>query len=119
MRAHAVQLHPNECCGIILGAGPRIKAIIPARNIHSDPGKRFEIDPHALIKAFRQERAGGPEVLGYYHSHPHGPAHPSATDAAQAAGDNRIWAIIAPGETTWWRDAPDGFTPLSLALADG
>ena len=63
------------------------------------------------------ERAGGPEVLGYWHSHPSGSPEPSATDRAQAPGDGRVWAIIAPdgsgGTIGWWRDAPGGFVPLS------
>ena len=40
----------------------------------------------------------GPQVLGYYHSHPRGPAHPSVTDRDEAAHDGLLWAIIAPGE---------------------
>jgi len=62
-------------------------------------------------------RKGGPQVIGYYHSHPTGPAHPSQTDRAMAAGDGMIWAIIgAEGEITFSRDGADGFEALSYSV---
>ena len=115
----ALEAAPRECCGILLGEGDTVTAIRRARNIHPTPHTHFEIEPQALIDAHRAARNAGPQVIGYYHSHPAGPAGPSATDRAQAAGDGRIWAIIAPDATTWWRDTPDGFVPLSLATTDG
>ena len=114
--AEARAAHPREACGILLGEGERIDRIIPAANIHPDPERCFEIDPQALIDAHRAERSGGPQVLGYYHSHPAGPVGPSPTDREQAAGDGRIWAIVAGGGAGFWRDAPDGFVPLSYTL---
>ena len=115
--AEARAAHPREACGILLGEDGRIDRIIPAANIHPDPERYFEIDPQALVDAHRAERSGGPQVLGYYHSHPAGPAGPSPTDREQAAGDGRIWAIVAGGEAGFWRDAPGGFVPLSYTLA--
>lgn len=105
--------HPQECCGILIGEGGAIVDIIPARNVHPSPQTHFEIDPQTLIDAHRLVRDGDRYVIGYYHSHPSGPARPSPTDQALAAGDGRIWAIIAPDETTFWRDDAAGFTPLS------
>lgn len=105
---------PHETCGLLLGSGSHITAALPTSNVHPTPETHFEIDPQALIDAHRAARVGGPEVLGYYHSHPHGPARPSATDQASAAGDGRIWAIIGQAmEITLWRDDENGFTPLS------
>jgi len=108
-----------ECCGLLVGRGGRIKRAVPAANVHSDPARHFEIDPAALIAAHRDARAGGAAVLGYYHSHPTGRAEPSPTDQAMASGDGRIWAIIAGGTVTLWRDAPAGFEPLPTRVADG
>jgi proteasome lid subunit RPN8/RPN11 len=105
-----------ECCGLLLGVGVQITASIPAANVHAQPERHFEIDPAALIAAHRAARAGGPQVLGYYHSHPEGTAGPSATDCALASGDGRVWAIVANAEIGWWRDTPQGFEPLSLRL---
>ena len=108
-----------ECCGLLLGRGGTVNTAQPAANVHPDPADHFEIDPAALIATHRAARAGGPQVLGYYHSHPNGRAEPSTTDRAQASGDRRIWAIVAAGAVTWWRDAPGGFEPLPTRVAAG
>lgn len=114
----AAKAAPEECCGILLGQGNRVEAMVPAANVAEDRHRRFEIDPQALIDAHRQARAGGPQVLGYYHSHPDGPAAPSAVDAALAAGDGMVWAIIGKTGVTFWRDEERGFVPLSTAIED-
>lgn len=120
MVAHAAAAHPHEACGILLGEDGRITKARPAANVHPAPQTHFEIDPQALIDAHRAARAGGgPQVIGYYHSHPQGAAAPSATDRACAAGDGRIWAITAGDETTFWRDEKQGFAALSFTLIEG
>jgi proteasome lid subunit RPN8/RPN11 len=124
MRAHAAAAHPHEACGLLLGKGGRITAARMARNVHPSPATHFEIDPQALIDAHRAARGkGAPQVIGYYHSHPAGPAKPSATDRASAAGDGKVWAIIAPhdpdGDVRFWIDGEAGFTPLPLCLIEG
>ena len=116
LRDEAARAHPCECCGILLGSGDRITALQPARNVHPEPMRQFEIAPQALIDAHRAERAGGPRVMGYYHSHPTGMPEPSATDQRQAARDGRIWAIIAGDEVRLWRDHKHGFEPLSYVV---
>lgn len=109
---------PQECCGILLGHQGRISSLMPCANIHPAPQTHFEIDPQALVDAHRAERAGGPQVLGYYHSHPAGPARPSATDAAMASGDRRIWAIIGQAsDVTFWQDGENGFEALPYRTA--
>lgn len=122
LRAEAEAAHPDECCGLLLG-GPgesaRIERVVPAENVAGDRRRAFEIDPGALIAAFRAEREGGPVVIGYYHSHPLGSAEPSAQDRAQAPRDGRIWAIVAGGEVRFWREADSGFEPLSYRPVSG
>jgi len=110
--------HPHEACGILLGEGAQITAAIPTRNVHPDPETHFEIDPQALIDAHRMEREGGPAIMGYYHSHPNGDARPSATDRAMAAGDGKLWAIVAGSTVTLWRDERDAFAALSYRVID-
>lgn len=110
---------PDEACGLLLGREERIDHVVPARNVHATPYTHFEIDPQALVDAFRGERDGGPRVVGYYHSHPHGPAEPSAIDREQASGDGRIWAIVGAGDVRFWRDDDAGFVELSTRLATG
>nr|WP_305959662.1 M67 family metallopeptidase [Aurantiacibacter sp. 219JJ12-13]MDP5262769.1 M67 family metallopeptidase [Aurantiacibacter sp. 219JJ12-13] len=112
IRFEAARAHPHECCGILLGQGDTISAALPARNVHPAPQAHFEIDPQALIDAHRAARVGGPQVLGYYHSHPTGSPRPSKTDWAEAAHDGAVWAIVGRNEIGWWRDAPRGFAEL-------
>jgi len=64
-------------------------------------------------------RSGGPELMGYYHSHPTGHPVPSATDCEHSTGDFRVWAIVAGGEVAFWRDSGKGFTALSCRVVDG
>ncbi|MFM5922929.1 MAG: M67 family metallopeptidase [Novosphingobium sp.] len=119
LREEATRAHPLECCGLLLGWGRRIERAAPARNVHPDPARHFEIDPVALIAAHKAARSGGPQVLGYYHSHPNGRAAPSQEDLLSRSGDGRFWAIIASGDVLWWRDEAMGFEPLSSRVVDG
>ena len=108
-----------ECCGLLLGEAGRITRAVPAANVHAEPARHFEIDPAALIGAYRAERDGGPALLGFYHSHPNGHPRPSASDCEHAGGDGRIWAIIAGGNVHFWRDGVQGFVaaPFRVAVA--
>lgn len=119
LRDEAASAHPEECCGILLGSEARITGIQPARNVHPSPCSHFEIDPQTLIDAHRAAREGGPQVLGYYHSHPVGGPVPSATDRAMAAHDGLVWAIVGANAVRFWKDAPNGFQMLSYTLSDG
>jgi proteasome lid subunit RPN8/RPN11 len=116
--AEAANAAPDECCGILLGCGALIEDLRPAANMAADPHRRFEIDPQALIEAHRAGRHGRPHVLGYYHSHPAGPAEPSAIDREQSARDGSVWAIVGTSGVTFWRDEEAGFVPLSYSVED-
>jgi len=116
IHAGAREAHPHECCGLLLGESGRITRAQPAANVHPDPATHFEIDPAALIAAHKDARSGGPQVIGYYHSHPTGDPTPSATDRASAARDGRVWAIIGQQEVRFFRDGEEGFEALSYAV---
>ena len=115
--AEAGSAAPEECCGLLLGEGARIETVSPADNVAEDRTLRFEIDPYALLAAHKAARDGGPQILGYYHSHPEGHPVPSATDFEHASGDSRVWAIVAKGEVAFWRDGETGFEQVSYSLA--
>jgi proteasome lid subunit RPN8/RPN11 len=116
----------HECCGLLLGdrAALRVDAILPAANVADDPQHCFEIDPAVLLAAHKAARAGGPEIVGHYHSHPRGEPVPSATDAAMAQGEGEIWLIVGhDGAMRAWQARPEGslhgrFLPIELALTD-
>ncbi|PEQ14760.1 peptidase [Novosphingobium sp. PC22D] len=112
MLDEAARAHPAECCGLLLGTGARIDALRPAANVAAEPGRTFEVEPAVLLAAHREARAGGPEVIGYYHSHPTANPAPSATDREHSTGDLRIWAIIAGRQVAFWRDTVNGFEPV-------
>jgi desampylase len=114
--AEARAAFPDECCGLLLGRFGRIQTLQPTQNVHPTPETHFEIDPAALIAAHKAERAGGPRVVGYYHSHPNGRAEPSPTDRASAARDGKVWAIVANGDVRFFRDGEDGFEALSYEV---
>jgi desampylase len=114
----AERASPEESCGLLLGQDGAIELILPTANVAGDPRHRFEIDPQALIAAHRTARAGGPQVVGYYHSHPGGTAAPSAADSDGRTGDGRVWAIVGASGVTFWRDGEQGFEPLSYGVED-
>lgn len=96
----------QEICGLLLGGEGRIVAILPAANVAADPARHFELDPAVLLGAHRAARAGGPRIVGHYHSHPSGHPVPSATDAACAVPDGSLWLIVGAGVARLWRAMP-------------
>jgi len=107
---------PREACGLLFGSDGAIDAVQVVENVAENPERRFEIDPAALFAALRAERAGGPKLVGYFHSHPSGDAMPSATDAAMAEGDGKLWVIVGGDAVTAWRAGPEGFEPLHITV---
>ena len=94
---HAAEAWPDECCGLLVGRGDRIVEAIRARNVAGDPSRRYLVDPAGHFEAIRAARARGLAVVGAYHSHPRGPAVPSATDREEAFEDGHfIHAIVVP-----------------------
>lgn len=112
----------RERCGLLLGSGDCVTGVVPAANVHADPARHFELDPATLLAAHRQARAGGPTLLGHYHSHPGGEAVPSQADAAAAEADGRLWLIVAGDAVGLWRSVAAGalhgrFDPVGWRFA--
>lgn len=97
-----------EICGLMFGDADRIDDATGCTNVAADPATTFEIDPAALFAAHRRARAGGPVVIGHYHSHPTGNPAPSPRDAAQAMGDGALWLIVGAGTARLWRSTAPG-----------
>jgi len=86
---HAHRAYPAECCGSLIGrpdgAATIVQRCFPAENIaQADRRRSYQIDWRSLFNAFREARAAGLRVVGFYHSHPDGSAEPSVRDQAEA-----------------------------------
>ena len=93
--AHARDVAPVECCGLLLGSPDAIVDAARARNIADDPASRFLIDPKDHIDGRREARRRSLEVVGFYHSHPRSPAIPSARDRAEAGYPDDLYLIVS------------------------
>jgi proteasome lid subunit RPN8/RPN11 len=119
MIAHARELDPYECCGLLAGMNGvvtelyRIKNIVardgaeklssfdPAKVAHLErlsPTERAEIafvmDMQDFSAAKKDIRNKGLDLQVVYHSHPHDPARPSVTDIKIASDYEEIWPKI-------------------------
>jgi proteasome lid subunit RPN8/RPN11 len=86
--AHTRSRLPLEGCGILSGRVSTASQFIPITNRLASPTE-FDMEPAELIAALRSLRTNGDSLLAIVHSHPRGPAFPSATDIERA----------------WYRDA--------------
>jgi proteasome lid subunit RPN8/RPN11 len=114
IRAEAAAAHPCEACGLLFGDAGEIDGWQLARNVADQPEVEFEIDPAALFAALRAERAGGPRLLGYWHSHPNGDVEPSARDLDVAQEDGKIWVIVAVQDVAAWRIVENEVLDVSM-----
>lgn len=94
MIAHVRGARPEEACGLIAGDGHRATAVYPVENRLHSPVE-YEMEPLAQIEAMLALEAEGWELLGIYHSHPHSPASPSATDLARSYYPDARYVIIS------------------------
>lgn len=114
IRAAAAAAHPEEACGLLFGSDDLIDGWRATRNVAKEREFEFEIDPASLFAALREERRGGPCLIGYWHSHPNGRASPSPTDCAAAATDGKYWLIVTADGVTAWRAVADGAGEVSF-----
>lgn len=106
IHAHARAGAPQEVCGLLAGRtkpdGEReVVHAFPVRNAHPRPVGEYQLDPQEQLRlTLRIEDEMGLEVVGFYHSHPAGPARLSATDAARASWPDASYLLIhlAPTE---------------------
>lgn len=104
---HADRYPGEEVCGLLLGDRETIMVSLPAANVATDRSRHFELDPAVLLSAHKAARAGGPLVLGHYHSHPSGRAMPSEADAEQAYS-GPLWLIVADGQAALFQASEGG-----------
>ena len=84
MVQHALEEDPNECCGILAGAGGIVLQHYRITNTEKSP-YRYSMDGRELNQVLRELDDNGWEMQVIYHSHTHSPAYPSSTDVRLAA----------------------------------
>jgi proteasome lid subunit RPN8/RPN11 len=98
MFAHAREMIPTECCGLVAGSRREARAVYRLRNVARDPLVGYEAAPEELFAAQRDMRERGQELLGIYHSHPRSiEPVPSETDVRLAYYPSAIYFIIGLG----------------------
>ena len=112
---------PEECCGLIVGTPEgEVTRLVPAGNVHEQPRRFFTLDPRTQFAVLRELRGhAGKILLGHYHSHPRGPAEPSARDLAEAHDPDLIWLLIDPlkDEVGAFRAKPvTGFERIAIEI---
>jgi proteasome lid subunit RPN8/RPN11 len=83
--AHAREVAPEECCGVVTGRDGLAAAVERAENEFADR-MRYRISADEMFRIYRLADARGEEMLAFYHSHPRSEAYPSQTDINEAAG---------------------------------
>lgn len=117
---HARAEAPAECCGLLIGSAIRIVDAVASANLSTDP-HRYRIDPQTHFSALRDARGRGLSVAGFYHSHPHSTATPSATDSAEVTYPGHLYLIVGlgtdPPEVRLFGFERRNFVPLAFVTA--
>jgi proteasome lid subunit RPN8/RPN11 len=127
MIAHARELDPFECCGLLAGTNGAVSRHYRITNTVAKDARAVEVfdgadvkqlghlsdstkaevayfmDPKEMLAAFKDMRQRNLELTVIYHSHTHSPAYPSATDVGLAYYPDSAYLIISLEHET----APD------------
>lgn len=113
----------EEVCGVLAGdyghGESHATDVYPVENAADTPQLRYAMDPEELLGVIDQVEDAGSDVVGFYHTHPAGPTHPSETDIDRATWRGYSYAICAfdghPFLGSWrWRG--DGFEGERVAV---
>jgi len=109
MQTWVEQWLPEEACGLLAGIERRVTLVMPIENqLHSPV--RFSMEPRAQLKAFLDIDQENLQLVGIFHSHPAGPAHPSYTDIEEFYYPGAVSVIWSRQGGVWqargfWIDA--------------
>jgi proteasome lid subunit RPN8/RPN11 len=97
--AHCYDGLPDEACGLFAGAfGAEtlptgvVGEVYPCRNADAS-ARTYTIDAGDYLRADRDARDRGLDVVGGWHSHTHTEAYPSTTDVAKAQALGPAWLL--------------------------
>jgi proteasome lid subunit RPN8/RPN11 len=94
MLAYLEETYPLEGCGLMAGEADSVRRLYPVDNQLAS-SSAYEMDPKQQLEAMLNLEEQGWELLAIYHSHPHGPATPSATDVAKAYYPESLHVIVS------------------------
>jgi [CysO sulfur-carrier protein]-S-L-cysteine hydrolase len=94
MLAHCQAQYPLEACGFLGGRDGVSDVVTAVENILRSP-VAYEMAPKQQLEAMLYMEDQGLELTAAFHSHPHGPSRPSATDVAQAYYPDMAQFIIS------------------------
>ncbi len=109
----------SEVCGLIASHKGEAVSVYPVHNVADEPDKLFQMDPEGLVNAMRRIREQGEALFAIYHSHPHSPALPSATDLREVQYPDVLYLIISldtEGVLEMRGYRLDGNTPREVVL---
>jgi len=85
IRAHGIDIYPNECCGALIGRdGVVLEAFGLPNTTEEGPRRRFMVRPQDYRAAEGRATELGLDLMGFYHTHPDHPARPSQYDLDHA-----------------------------------
>ncbi len=93
---------PEEACGLLAGQDGSVEQVYPVDNALRSP-TAYRMDPAGQVKAMLEIERVGLQLIGIYHSHPTGPAIPSATDLKQASYPDSLYLICSPAPGQAWQ----------------
>ena len=125
---HALAGTPNEICGVLGGTTKTpdtatVTSIHKAPNVANHPETEYRIDPEIQYEILQTIETNDRELIGFYHSHPTGPTHPSRTDEHQATWPGVSYTIVTlatkhPFIGSWrWNDSTDSFEQEIVAVS--
>lgn len=116
--AHADFCYPEECCGLLAGETEgRVRFVYPLTNAAASPSS-YTIEPREHFEAWRHAERHGWELLGAFHSHPHGPHQPSHTDRKLATEPDWVYLIVSARRVHAYRIADQIVTPVKLIFTN-
>ena len=86
--------YPLEGCGLLAGQAGLVTRVYPISNAAASP-TAYRMAPQEQIDAMLSLAAADLVLLAIYHSHPRGPAWPSATDVASAYYPDAAQLIVS------------------------
>lgn len=131
IRRRAAVAYQDEGCGVLIGRfrGDHVTVVEATHgtNLNRERSRdRYILDPADIMRADRDARARGLDIVGFWHSHPDHPARPSQFDTDHAWVDY-VYLIVnttasGAGDLNGFTLTEDGgpFEQLGLAVsADG